>query len=280
MLCLVYHCQPNTGKLKMERKAIRMIQIENISVKKQGQFILQGVDWQTRPGEHWALLGANGAGKTTLLQVVLGYLWPTTGRVRVLGQNFGECDLRELRKRIGFVSVQMDVRLEGEATALELVASGKTASYRLYEPLTAKDRELAAHYLEEMGAGTLMDKPYQLLSQGERQKILIARALMANPELLVLDEPCNGLDFPSREQLLAAISGMTKVHQRQLIYVTHYPDEIVDGFTHAAILQKGRMAASGPLSEVLTDEVLSATYDVPVRVHWLEGRPVVRVQAG
>lgn len=256
-----------------------MIQIENVSVKKQEKYLLQQVDWHTKLGEHWVLLGANGAGKTTLLQVILGYLWPTTGNVRILDQAFGECDLRELRKRIGFVSVQMDVRLEGGATALELVASGKTASYRLYEPVSNADQEMALHYLEQLGASEFAEKPYQLLSQGERQKVLIARALMANPDLLVLDEPCNGLDFPSREQLLTAISEMTSSHHRQLIYVTHYPEEITSGFTHVAILKKGQMIAAGAKHEVLTDEVLTNAYGVPVRVLWLEGRPVVRMSS-
>ena len=254
-----------------------MLQLENISVRRLDQHILRSVDWQTEEGQHWVLLGANGAGKTTLLQVVLGYLWPTTGSVRVLGKTYGECDLRELRKRIGYVSVQMDMRLEGSVSALELVASGKTASFQLYEPLKDDDRELASHYRRQMDAESVMDQPYHLLSQGERQKVLIARALMANPDLLVLDEPCNGLDFPSRERMLSAVSGMTEASHRQMIYVTHYPDEIVPGFTHVAIMKAGRMAAAGPIADTLTDCVLSDAYDVPVRVHWFDERPVVRV---
>ena len=255
-----------------------MISIENVSVKKQDKFLLRDIHWCTKKGEQWVLLGANGAGKTTLLQVILGYLWPTSGHVQVLEKVFGEYDLRELRKKIGFVSVQMDVRLEGGETALDLVVSGKTASYRLYDMPTVADRELAARYLETLSATSIAKKPYHLLSQGERQKVLIARALMADPELLVLDEPCIGLDFPSREQLLDAISTMTETRNRQLIYVTHYPDEITSGFTHVALLKKGVMVAAGEKHGVLTDEVLTTAYEVPVHVEWLDERPVIRMK--
>ncbi len=278
LTCSVYHYQPNCGKLHTWKERLEtVIKIENVSVKKQEKHLLHNINWQTEKGEHWVLLGANGAGKTTLLQVILGYLWPTSGQVRVLGKVFGEYDLRELRKKIGFVSVQMDVRLEGGETALDLVVSGKTASYRLYEAPDPADRQLATHYLQTLGATPIAGKPYHLLSQGERQKVLIARALMANPELLVLDEPCNGLDFPSREQLLFAISSMTENRDRQLIYVTHYPEEITSGFTHVALLKNGEMVAAGKKHDVLTDEVLTTAYDVPVHVEWFDERPVIRM---
>lgn len=255
-----------------------MINLEKINVKRQDKFLLQDVSWSTKSGEQWALLGANGAGKTTLLQVILGYLWPTSGSVSVFDKKYGEVDLRELRKQIGFVSVQMDVRLEGSGKALELVESGKTASYQLYEELLPEDRERALHLLEEVGAGAIREKAYHLLSQGERQKVLIARALMASPRLLVLDEPCTGLDFPTRENLLATIEQMTRQEERQLLYVTHYPEEITAGFTHVAVLRQGQLVAAGPKQDVLCDDVLGRAYDTPVQVRWLDERPVVRIR--
>ncbi|MCY0900691.1 MAG: ABC transporter ATP-binding protein [Firmicutes bacterium] len=252
--------------------------LDHVSISRDGKKLLDDVSFVTRKGEHWALLGANGAGKTTLLQILMGYLWPTDGSVHVLGHTLGRVDVRELRKQIGFVSASMDARLEPGESALGIVLSGPSASWQLFEPVEDDMREQAVSWLARLGASGLEEQPYRALSQGERQKVLIARALMANPQILILDEPCNGLDFPSRESLLAAIDDIARSGDApQLLYVTHYPDEIVPAITHAALLSQGQMVSAGDKQAVLQDQPLSRAFGLPVRVMWQDGYPIVRV---
>ena len=256
-----------------------LIEIEDVTVKRQQQALLDGVDWRTEKGQHWALLGANGSGKTTLLQTILGYLWPTTGTVHALGHRLGAYDVRELRKKIGFVSSNMDARMEQGDSARAIVATGRLATYGLYDKPDEADMERAAALLDDLAASHVADQPYHTLSQGEKQKVLIARALMADPELLILDEPCNGLDFPSRERLQQAIETIGRqASGPQLIYVTHYPDEIVPTISHVMVLAKGSVVASGEKRDVLSDDVLSRAFSVPVHVMWHDDYPIVRVR--
>jgi len=255
--------------------------LDHVSISREGKKLLDDVSFVTRKGEHWALLGANGAGKTTLLQIMMGYLWPTDGSVEILGNTLGRIDVRELRKRIGFVSASMDARLEPGESALGIVLSGPFASWQLFETVADDTRAEAIRLLARLGASGLEQQPYRSLSQGERQKVLIARALLAHPQILILDEPCNGLDFPSREALLAAIDDLAQsADAPQLLYVTHYPDEIVPAITHAALLSEGRMVSAGDKQAVLQDEPLSTAFGIAVRVTWQDGYPIVRVARG
>lgn len=256
-----------------------VIEIEAASAVRASQTLFCDVTWRTQVGEHWALLGANGAGKTSLLQTLLGYLWPTVGRVRVLGHTLGGYDVRELRKEIGFVSANMDLRLSPSQTAREIVLTGLYASYELYEKPLEKQSLHAKELLSRMGVEDKSERPYQALSQGERQKVLIARALMSSPRLLILDEPCNGLDFPSREQLLTSLEDlMQSPGAPQLVYVTHYPDELTPSLTHALLLAHGKVVAQGAKEDVLAPDPLSQAFGVPVTVIWQEGYPIVRMQ--
>ncbi|MCY0876536.1 MAG: ABC transporter ATP-binding protein [Firmicutes bacterium] len=258
-----------------------IIDISDMAVVRNGRFLLEGVTWQVRAGEHWALLGANGAGKTTLLQTLMGYLWPTSGRVNVLSHTLGSYDVRELRKEIGFVSVNMDARLSPTETVLAIALTGLSASYELYQEPSTAQIERAHTLLAHMGVDQHALRPYQSLSQGERQKVLIARALMASPRLLILDEPCGGLDFPSREQLLSALEDvLASPGAPQLIYVTHYPDELIPSMTHALLLAQGKVVASGPKETVLAPDPLATAFGVPVSVVWQEGYPIVRMLRG
>ena len=166
---------------------------------------MRGVNWELARGEHWAIVGANGSGKTTLLQIAVGYLWPNEGRVSVLGQEHGQVDLRQLRQRIGWVSASLEGLIHREQSALQIVLSGAFASTALFDKPTATQKKRAGELLGEMGAGPLAASPFGVLSLGEQQKVLIARALMARPELLILDEPCAGLDIASREKLLGRV---------------------------------------------------------------------------
>lgn len=256
-----------------------VLELQGVTVRRDGKALIEDVDFRTEPGQHWAVLGANGAGKTTLLQVILGYLWPTVGTVSVLGERLGRTDVRELRKRIGFVSSNMDARIEPSSKAQDVVASGLFASYELFEKVDPRELDRAAALLDEFGLGRKASQPYRTLSQGERQKTMIARALVAEPQLLILDEPCTGLDFPSRESVLEIIAGLTgRAKGPQILYVTHYPNEIVSELDHALVLRAARIVAVGRKRDTLTDEVLSRAYDLPVEVSWHDGQPFVRVR--
>ncbi len=255
-----------------------LVRLQQVTVRRQNQWLLKDINFETKLGQHWALLGANGAGKTTLLQLLMGMMWPTSGDVWVIGHHLGEYDVRELRKEIGFVSNRMDGFLEQNLCAADLVAAGKYATSGLYATITEEDRHKAHHLLQEMGAGAIAWRAYGLLSQGERQKVVIARALMTDPKLLIIDEPCTGLDFPSREHVLSALEGFASDQQPQLLYVTHYPDEIFPAISHVAVLRHGELVASGPKREVLTNEVLSTAYELPVQLFWQDDRPTVRVK--
>lgn len=235
--------------------------------------ILKDVTWRVQAGEHWCLAGLNGSGKTTLLNLINGYIWPTTGSISVLGKKFGECDLRELRRQIGWVSTSLQERLHGHELAERIVLSGKFASIGLYEQPDQTDVGQAAALLSFLGCEELRKRTYATLSQGERQKVLIARALMASPRLLILDEPCTGLDLIAREQVLSMIRKITEQPDAPtLIYVTHHIEEILPCFTHTLLLKNGEVYTTGRTPEVLTTERLSHFYETPVEIQQKSGR--------
>ncbi len=165
------------------------IEVKNLSYRRDDKTLLSGIEWKVRKGEHWALLGLNGSGKTTLLNMITGYLWPTTGVISVLGETYGSVDLREMRKSIGWVSSSLQEKLYASDKAQVVVLSGKYATIGLYDKPDEKDYEQASELMKRLGCSHLWDRTYQTCSQGEKQKLLIARALMANPRLLILDEP-------------------------------------------------------------------------------------------
>ena len=252
-----------------------MIQLQNVTVMRQGKAILEDITWQSQ-NHHYAILGANGAGKTTLLQLLMGYLWPTQGSVRVLDHTLGKYDVRELRKEIGFVSSALDQRLDSNEEALNLVISGRHATHATYHTITSAEREFAMQQLSRVGATGIAKTRFGALSHGEKQKVLIARSLMAQAKMLILDEPCNGLDFPSREDLLDTIETVAQSSNAPtLLYVTHYPNEIVPSISHALLLKAGKVWREGAKAEVLTSHWLSSLYDRDVTVSLLNGYPIV-----
>lgn len=245
------------------------IEMKNVSWMREGKTVLEGIDWKVGEGEHWALFGLNGSGKTTLLNLLCGYIWPTTGEIHVLGHKFGEIDLRELRKSIGWVSSSLQERIHGGEKAQHLVVSGKFASFGLYDKPEDEDYDRAAVLMEQLRCGHLKDRTYQTCSQGEQQKLLIARALMASPKLLILDEATNGLDFISKEGLLDSINELARQPDApNMLYVTHHTEEILPIFARTLLLRRGREFTQGKTSEVLSTESLSEFFEMPVRVDW------------
>lgn len=252
------------------RPAGLLLRVRGLRVERGETTVLDGVDWSVRRGEHWAVLGPNGCGKTSLLRALHGYLTPTAGELRVLGRDYGAYDWRELRARLGLVSSSLHASVPGHEPALATVASGRGARLDLWdEPSPAEARE-ARRQLARSGAAGLAERRWEVLSQGERQRVLIARALMARPSLLVLDEPCAGLDPVAREAFLARVEGLAREARGPgLVLVTHHVEEITPAFTHALLLRGGRVLAAGPREKVLTSTRLSEVFGAPLRLRRL-----------
>jgi len=219
------------------------------------------------------ILGANGCGKTSLLSALTGYLTPSSGSIEILGRRYGKCDWRELRKHVGLVSSSVRQLMADTEPALETVVSGKYAEIDLWRRISAADRRAAGRILRQIECQSLADRPWAFLSQGERQRVLIGRALMARPALLILDEPCAGLDPVARERFLGWINRLGLAPKAPtLMLVTHHVEEIVPAFTHALVLKKGETSARGPLREALTSAVLTRAFETPVRLRGRRGR--------
>ncbi|HLQ82971.1 MAG TPA: ABC transporter ATP-binding protein [Pseudogracilibacillus sp.] len=256
-----------------------IINMNNVSWRREGKDILSTINWQVKDGEHWAIIGLNGAGKTSLLNMVNGYTWPTTGEVSVLGKKFGETNIYQMRTEIGWVSSSLEQRMNGRYLAEDIVVSGvkKTFGF-LYEEPEEILYEEAKKLMEKLNCLHTYGKRYEMCSHGEKQKILIARGLMANPKLLILDEPTTGLDFIAREDLLNTLTQMSQSENMPtLIYVTHHTEEIIPLFTHTLLLQEGRVYAAGLNKDVLTNENLSGLFNREVTLDWHAERPWMRL---
>lgn len=244
-----------------------IIQIEHVTWEREDKVILKQIDWEINKGEHWCLLGLNGSGKTAILNMINGYQWPSSGKISVLGHAFGSYDLRELRKEIGWVSTALQQKLYGSDDALHIVLSGRESMIGVYDQPSDEDKEKAYQLLTTLRCDYLADRAYRTLSQGEKQRVLVARALMNTPKLLILDEPCTGLDIIAREQLLDMIDELSKQENcPTLIYVTHHVEEILPCFSHTLLLKEGEVFTSGTTSEVLTPMKMSEFYEVPVHL--------------
>lgn len=232
-----------------------VVELENVCFCRKERQILSDISWRIEPGSHWALLGANGCGKTTLLKILTGYEWPTFGSVRVLGEQFGLCDIGRLRKLIGWVSSAMTQRLPAQDKAIEVVASGLDASIGLYRHITDDEYEASRAVLSELEADSIAAQRYDTLSQGEMQKVLIARAMVSRPQLLILDEPCIGLDPAARQRFLKDLSHLAAAEPLlTMILVTHHIEEIDPWIQNVMLLKNGEMFAAGHPDEVITSE--------------------------
>ena len=270
---------PRRGKsfrreIKPVRKVPRpLLEIDTLSIRRDGTQILREVDWSVRRGEHWVILGPNGSGKTSLLAALTGYFMPTSGDLTLLGQKFGESDWRKLREHIGIVSSSIRQRIPDYEPATEVVVGGKYAMIDFWGTPKPAEVRAARKLLAGLDCAYLADREWGVLSQGERQRVLIARALMAKPELLILDEPCAGLDPVARERFLNWLDRLGQSSGRPaLVLVTHHVEEIMPAFSHVLMLKDGAVAATGRMKETLTSANLSKTFATRIRLQRKLGR--------
>jgi iron complex transport system ATP-binding protein len=251
-----------------------VIELAGVSVVRGGATLLDDISWQVREGERWVLLGPNGAGKTTLLSVASTNMFPTAGTVEVLGETIGSVDVFELRPRIGLTSAALADRIPRHESVSDLVISAAYAVVgRWREAYDDIDHKRAEQLMGEVGIAHLADRLFGTLSEGERKRVQIARALMADPELLLLDEPAAGLDLGGREDLVATMRALAADPTAPTtVMVSHHVEEIPPGFSHVMMLRRGRVVANGPLAETLSARTLSQTFGMPLELHEVDGR--------
>jgi len=245
----------------MRSSAAPVLEISGLTVRRGDAVLLRDVAWRVGRGEHWVILGPNGCGKTSLLKALTGYLPPSAGEIAVLGRRYGRSDWRELRRSIGLVTSALQMQIPVLEPAIDTVMSGRYAQLDLWARTTRADRAAARRALRQAGIAALEERPWLYLSQGERQRVLIARALVAEPRLLILDEPCAGLDPVARARFLRLVDRLARRRATPaLVLVTHHVEEITPGFTHVLLLRRGRVLAAGPREEVLTARNLSRAF--------------------
>jgi iron complex transport system ATP-binding protein len=258
-----------------------VLELADVSIRRGESALIQGISWTVEEDERWVVLGPNGAGKTTLLQVASAQIHPSTGVVGILGEVLGTVDVFELRPRIGLTSAALAERIPRDERVHDVVVS---ASYgvigRWRERYDELDHVRASQLLTELGVGHLADRTFGTLSEGERKRVQIARALMTDPELLLLDEPAAGLDLGGREDLVSTLSVLALDETSPAtVLVSHHVEEIPPGFSHALLLREGRMVAAGPVEQVLTEEIVSTTFGMPLQLGHADGRWSARRRA-
>jgi iron complex transport system ATP-binding protein len=258
---------------------MHVVELEGVGVRVVGKSLLDDVDWQVEYGDHWVILGPNGAGKTTLLSLVGAVRHPSEGTVKVLGHRLGRVDVRELRRHIGLVAasqrlIDEELMEQEGATAHTVVLTGHTGtSVPLWDKYGDAERERAYRILSDLGCKDLADRPFRVCSQGERARVRVARALMAEPAVLLLDEPFAGLDLPAREDLITAVEDLAATRPvLTTVTVTHHLEEVPATTTHALLMRDARVLAAGPVTEVLTPDNLSDCFGRPLHVDRLDGR--------
>jgi iron complex transport system ATP-binding protein len=253
---------------------VDVLRFDAVTVVRGGRPILDRIDWRVADHERWVVLGPNGAGKTTLLQLAGALIHPTAGRVEVLGEALGSVDVFDLRPRIGLASAALAERIPPEERVRDVVITAAWAvTGRWHEEYDDTDTSRAATVLEMLGADALAGRVFGTLSEGERKRVQIARALMTDPELLLLDEPAAGLDLGAREDLVTRLASIAADRWAPAqVLVTHHVEEIPSGFTHVLLLRDGRVVAAGPIGEVLTGRALTETFGTRLRSGHIRGR--------
>lgn len=255
-----------------------VLHLDDVSLHRGDTQILDHVTWSVEEGQHWVLLGPNGAGKTTISRIASARLFPSRGTVDVLDERMGRVDISELHPRIGLTSSALAQDVLGGETAMSVVLSASYGRIGVWtEQYDDFDVERAHALLDALGAGSIAERTWANLSSGERKRVEIARALMPDPELLILDEPASGLDVAGREQLLAALTEIISAPgSPSMLLVTHHLEEIPVGFTHALALRDGRVVGEGALDDVLTDATMSETFGIPLEITKDRGRYAAR----
>lgn len=263
----------------MARQSSPILQISDLSVVRGGIQILDSLSWRIEKGQHWVILGPNGSGKSSLLSALAGYLTPTSGEFQVLGETFGETDWRDLRTHLGIVSATVASMVPPEEPAAYTVLSGHSAQIGLWGHPKKDDLAIASKLLDTVEAAHLADRRWAVLSQGEKQRVLIARALVHKPRMLILDEPCAGLDPIAREHFLSFLTRMIdRVKGPSITLVTHHVEEIAPGFTHALLIKNGRAHTSGPIPTALRSSTLSDLFDNELELKKLKGRYQLKIK--
>lgn len=260
------------------KTAKSILSVRKLCIERGGTVILHDVNWCVQRGEHWVILGANGSGKTSLLSALTGYLMPTSGEISLLGETYGEADWRELRKQIGLVSSSVRQMMADDEPALETVASGKYAMIDFWGRLSRTDKAKALGLLKQVECEYLAGRPWRVLSQGERQRVLIGRALMAKPRVLILDEPCAGLDPAAREHFLQFLQRLgAQKKSPTLILVTHHVEEMMPVFSHVLILKNGTVLAADEKATVMTADILSQAFATKLQLQKHNGRFAMKI---
>ncbi|AXK34241.1 ABC transporter ATP-binding protein [Streptomyces armeniacus] len=245
-----------------------VLELVDVSVVREGRALVDDVSWSVKEGERWVILGPNGAGKTTLLNIASSYLFPSTGTATILGDRLGSVDVFELRPRIGMAGVALADKLPRSQSVLETVltaAYGMTAHW--HESYDAVDEDRALAFLDRLGMSEYLERKFGTLSEGERKRTLIARAMMTDPELLLLDEPAAGLDLGGREDLVRRLGRLARdPYAPSMVMVTHHVEEIPPGFTHVLMIRQGKVLAAGPVETELTSRNLSLCFGLPLVV--------------
>ena len=258
----------------MSGPADHALRFESVDLDRLTTRILRGVDWTVGRADRWAILGPNGSGKTTMFELASGYLHPTRGSVEILGQRLGRVDVRRLRERIGLVSSAVAKKLMPGVTAEGVVVAGRHGALEpWWHSYSAAEHDRASGLLADAGFAEIAERPFGFLSDGERQQVLLARALINEPELLLLDEPAAGLDMGGRERLvarLAAIAGDPL--SPPIVMITHHVEEIPAGFTHVLLLRSGQVVVAGPIHEALSAASLSETFGIDLVLEGIQGR--------
>src|SRR5689334_20092133 len=255
-----------------------VVELAGVTIVRGGARLLDGIDWTIDEADRWVVIGPNGAGKTTLLQILAAQVHPTSGVAGLLGEVLGAVDVFELRPRIGLTSAALADRLPKSERVSDVVVSASYAVLgRWIEEYDELDHERAAALLSELGIAHLADRTFGTLSEGERKRVQIARALMTDPELMLMDEPAAGLDLTGREQLVRSLGDLARdPYAPASVLVTHHVEEIPVGITHALLLRSGKVVAAGPLAETLTAENLEATFDLELDLTHTAGRWAAR----
>lgn len=244
-----------------------IVDVDKLSCKVGHKYLLHDVSWKVKQGEHWVVFGMNGSGKTTLLSVIAGFRHYTAGSVKVFDELFTNDNILDVRKRIGWVSASFFDKYYSRESALNIVLSGKNGTLGLSNNITLDDVVLAKDLLETLNLGDKINRTFDMLSKGERQNVLIARALFPNPDMLILDEPCTGLDVYNRSYLFDTINQLSAKKKLTIIYVTHYVEEIIPLFDHVLYLKNGKVFAQGKIEKLLTQSMITELLGYPVELY-------------